>query len=89
MGMITIGRIAVPVTILLLVAALSAALLVSRRCSGIQRGRVDSTLQYMLLAGIVAARLSFVFPYWDIYRAAPLGVLDIRDGGTDHRVLRP
>lgn len=35
----------------------------------------------MLVVGILVARLSFVFAYWDTYRAAPLSVLDIRDGG--------
>lgn len=81
MGMITIGPVAVPVTILLLGAALCAALLVSRRRSGVCRARVDSTLNYMLVAGILVARLSFVIAYWDSYRAAPLSVLDVRDGG--------
>ena len=81
MGMITIGPLAVPVTILLMGAALSAALLVSRRRSGVRRARVDSTLNYMLVVGIIVARLSFVFAYWDTYRASPLSMLDIRDGG--------
>ena len=81
MGMITIGPVAVPVMVLLLAAALSAAHLVSRRRSGIHRARVDSTLQYILFAGILAARVSFVVAYWETYRAAPLSVVDIRDGG--------
>lgn len=81
MGMITIWRIAVPVALLLIAAALIAALGVSRRRSGLHRGRVDSTLHYMLLAGILAARVGFVVDYWDSYRAAPLSALDIRDGG--------
>jgi thiol-disulfide isomerase/thioredoxin len=79
--MITIGPVAVPVTVLVLAAAMSAALLVSRRRGGIHRARVESTVQYMLLVGILAARLSFVFTYWDTYRATPLSVVDIRDGG--------
>ena len=81
MGMITIGPVAVPVTVLVLAAAMSAALFVSRRRGGIHRARVESTVQYMLLVGILAARLSFVFTYWDTYRATPLSVIDIRDGG--------
>ena len=79
--MITIGPVAVPVTVLVLAAAMSAALFVSRRRGGIHRARVESTVQYMLLVGILAARLSFVFTYWDTYRATPLSVIDIRDGG--------
>lgn len=81
MGMITIGRFAVPVTLVLLAASLSVALFVSSRRSAEKRARIDSALQHMLLAGIVIARLSFVFAYWDTYRVAPITMLDIRDGG--------
>jgi thiol-disulfide isomerase/thioredoxin len=43
--------------------------------------RIDSALEYMLLTGIVTARLSFVLAYWDAYYVAPITMFDIRDGG--------
>lgn len=79
--MITIGPIAVSVTLLLLAAGLGVALFISSRRGAENRVRIDSALQYMLLAGAVTARLSFVFAYWDEYRVAPIAMLDIRDGG--------
>src|SRR5690554_7609904 len=35
----------------------------------------------MLIAGLLMARLVFVLLYWQDYRNAPLGIIDIRDGG--------
>lgn len=81
MGMITIGRFALPVTLLLMAASLIVALFVSSRSAGAARERIDSALYYILIAGVSAARLSFVVAYWDVYRLAPFSILDIRDGG--------
>ena len=35
----------------------------------------------MLWVGLAAARIAFVLEWFDLYRAAPLAMLDIRDGG--------
>ena len=42
---------------------------------------VDTTLWVAVLAGLAVARLAFVWEYRPLYVAAPLTVLDIRDGG--------
>lgn len=47
---------------------------------------VERTLWRSLLVGLVAARLAFVFEYFAMYLAAPLEVLNIRDGGWDPAV---
>ena len=54
------------------------------RCQvGCAPPRVDAEplLWVVVLAGLVAARLAFVFLYQDQYLAAPWSMLDIRDGG--------
>ena len=81
MGMITIGRLAFPVTLLLIAGSLAVALFVSSRGAGAARERIDSALYYILIVGLCAARLSFVVTYWDEYRLAPFSILDVRDGG--------
>ena len=81
MGMITVGGLALPVTLLLMAASLIVALFVSSRSAGASRERIDSALYYILIAGVSAARLSFVVAYWDQYRLVPFSILDVRDGG--------
>lgn len=61
------------------VTALAAASFLRRR------GLPDPepALWWLLLATLVVARLVFVARWWDSYRIAPLGILDVRDGGFD------
>ena len=68
-----------PLIVLLLSAAVAAVIghLVGRR----QKVSIGETLAVMALAGAVAARLVFVAIWFDHYRDAPWGILDIRDGG--------
>jgi thiol-disulfide isomerase/thioredoxin len=42
---------------------------------------VQGALWRTLLAGVLAARLAFVYEYRSLYFASPLNILDIRDGG--------
>jgi thiol-disulfide isomerase/thioredoxin len=66
--------------VLLLICAAVAALVgyfVGRR----QQVRIDATLVDMLLAAVVAARITFVAFWFEHYRSAPWSMLDIRDGG--------
>jgi thiol-disulfide isomerase/thioredoxin len=81
MGMIGVGPLALPILPLLLAATLIAALFASRRAEAGQRARVESILYRIMLSGVLAARLAFIVRYWDVYRPAPLGLLDLRDGG--------
>ena len=78
---VNLGPLALPVnTLLLLAAGLVAAgvghLLGRRRQIGIVQ-----TLSDMLVAGLLVARLAFVIVWFEVYRAAPLTMIDIRDGG--------
>lgn len=81
MGMIGVGPLALPILPLLLAAALIAALFASRRAEAGHRARVEAILYRVMLTGVLAARLVFIVKYWDLYRPAPLGALDLRDGG--------
>lgn len=44
---------------------------------------VDPAVWRVLLVGVVAARLGFVYEYRTLYLSAPLSIVDIRDGGWD------
>lgn len=81
MDSLTIGPFALPLGPLLLLVAVTAGSFLGK-----WRGRrlgmeVEPPLWTVLVVGVVAARLVFVAAYWDSYRAAPLRILDIRDGG--------
>lgn len=81
MDAINIGPLAVPVRVLAALAAVVAANLAVlwwRRRRGVD---ADPALWRMLLWGFLAARAAFVLKHLDSYRANPLLVLDIRDGG--------
>jgi thiol-disulfide isomerase/thioredoxin len=51
------------------------------RKSGTRNIGIFGALADMALAGMLAARLVFVVTWFALYRAAPLGIIDIRDGG--------
>ena len=85
MDAINFGPLALPVRVaapLLAVAAASAA-----GAWWARRGHVDravdpsNALWHMVLWGFLAARAAFVLKHFDTYLAAPIDILDIRDGG--------
>ena len=81
MDAINLGPLVLPLRVLAPLGALFAANLVAWLW---QRGRgVDASpaLWRMTLWGFIAARAAFVLKHWDTYLDAPLGMLDIRDGG--------
>jgi thiol-disulfide isomerase/thioredoxin len=80
-GVLALGPLAIPHAVLLVLAALAAALAVGH-VLGTRRG-VDAgpALWRAFLAGIVAARLGFVWEFSRAYLDAPLTILDVRDGG--------
>lgn len=43
--------------------------------------RIGGLLVDMLAVGLVAARIAFVVTWFELYSAAPLSIIDIRDGG--------
>jgi YD repeat-containing protein len=81
MDAINVGPLALPVRVLAPLLAMAAASAASAWWA--RRRAVDpsDTLWHMVLWGLLAARAAFVLKHLDIYRAAPLDILDIRDGG--------
>lgn len=75
-----IGPLLLPFTVLLVSAAAGCALALGRWLSK-SSAEVDRALWHALLVGIVLARLAFVYEYRSLYLAAPLSIIDIRDGG--------
>ncbi len=67
------------------VVLLLLALLVAAAVGGVAgRGRktgIGNTLADMLIAALLAARITFVALWFDSYRGAPWSMLDLRDGG--------
>lgn len=78
---IQIGPLAVPYTLLLVLGATGAAISVGRVLGKTSARQVESLLSQALVVGFVVARLAFVWQFSQVYLAAPLGILDIRDGG--------
>lgn len=76
-----LGPFVVPLQSLMLAFAGTVALLagwLAGRRDGVGIARV---LLDMFVAGMAAARLAFVAEWFELYRAAPWTMLDIRDGG--------
>lgn len=81
MGSLTIGPLALPFGMLALFSALVAGIVANKWAS--RTRPVDAESLYWIVAaiGLAAARIAFVSMYPDEYLAAPLSMLDIRDGG--------
>jgi thiol-disulfide isomerase/thioredoxin len=82
---VPLGPLALPLGPLLLMLAIILASGVSwvlgrRRTPELASAAVDA-ITAAALAGLIAARLAFVIEHHSAYRAAPLSVLDLRDGG--------
>jgi hypothetical protein len=78
---LVIGPFALPWMMLLLFAAAGSALLVGDRLARKAGVVVEPVLWRTLLVGLLVARLAFVWEFRSAYGVAPLGILDIRDGG--------
>lgn len=81
MTSINIGPFAFPFGVVLLFVSGAVSLAVAKLAGRKTRVDVEPELWKVLFAGVVGARIAFVILYWDAYRAAPLGIVDIRDGG--------
>ena len=80
-GAVQIGPFTLPWQLLLILGAIAVSSLVGQhlaRKSGID---VEPQLFWLLLVAVVVARLAFVVQFLDAYRASPLGIFNIRDGG--------
>jgi thiol-disulfide isomerase/thioredoxin len=78
-----IGLLSVPYAVLLTMVAIALGGFVARRLARAAGTDVEPTLTHMLLVGLVAARLAFVWQWREQYFASPLSILDIRDGGWE------
>ena len=80
-GALQIGPLALPYALLLTLAALALAWFVGLRSARGAAVDIEPLLVRMLLVGLVAARLAFVWQWRGPYLAHPLSILDPRDGG--------
>jgi thiol-disulfide isomerase/thioredoxin len=76
-----IGPLVLPYILLVAMAAIGFAWLVAGRLARARGIDADPLLWRMLLVGVVAARLAFVWEWRGPYLSEPLSLLDIRDGG--------
>jgi thiol-disulfide isomerase/thioredoxin len=83
MSSLGFGIFAIKITQLLLLFCLVAALAIAQLVAWRKKVKIaDASLQ-IVLAALIAARLAFVAIWFEQYRAMPLSMLDIRDGGFD------
>lgn len=80
-GAIRLGPLLLPLPLLLVFLSVAATLVVGNRLARRAGVEIEPTLWRALAAAAVVARLAFVVEYASFYLAAPLTVLDIRDGG--------
>lgn len=78
---VNLGPLTMAFNHLLLLCALALASLVGWRVARRGGDNPESVLFYLFLLGLLGARLGFVFSYWPLYRADPLQIVDLRDGG--------
>ncbi len=78
-----IGPLALPYGLLLTMAAIGLGWFIARRLARTAGIDAEQVLTRMLLVGLVAARLAFVWQWRGPYFDAPVSILDIRDGGWD------
>lgn len=78
-----IGPLSLPYSVLLALAAIALGGFVAHRLARAAGTEAEPTLTYMLLVGLVAARLAFVLRWHDQYLGFPLSILNIRDGGWE------
>ena len=78
-----IGPLSLPYPVLLTLIAIALGGFVAHRLARASGTEIEPTLTYMLLVGLVAARLAYVLRWHDPYFALPLSILNIRDGGWE------
>lgn len=78
---INIGPLALPMGVLSLLAAGIVAASVGHWVGRRTQTGIVNTLSDMLIAAMLAARIGFVATWFELYRASPWSMLDIRDGG--------
>jgi thiol-disulfide isomerase/thioredoxin/uncharacterized membrane protein YeaQ/YmgE (transglycosylase-associated protein family) len=83
MNTIDLGRLALSASVAALLGALLAGYIAGLIARRWHKDEFDSGFFNIVLAGAIGGRLGFVAQYASTYAAAPLTILDIRDGGFD------
>ncbi|MDE3739256.1 TlpA disulfide reductase family protein [Pseudomonas resinovorans] len=81
MTSLNLGPLAIPMQHALLYLGFFAALLAGWVAGRKHKTNPEGALFAMLIGGLLVARLAFVGQYFEQYAAAPLSLVDIRDGG--------
>lgn len=77
----TVGPFSIQANHVFLLTSLLIAAGVGHWVGRREKVRIGALLLDMLVVGMVAARIAFVASWFELYREAPLSMLDIRDGG--------
>jgi thiol-disulfide isomerase/thioredoxin len=78
-----IGPLSLPYSVLLTLAGIALGGFVASRLARTSGTEAEPTLTYMLLVGLVAARLAYVLRWHGQYFDLPLSIVNIRDGGWE------
>lgn len=81
MDAITIGPLSFSIPLLATFGAVLTSTFVGKRLARAGAADVEATLWHVILFALLVARAAFVARFASLYLAAPLGILDIRDGG--------
>lgn len=81
MDAVNIGPLSLPIPLLATFGAVMASTFVGKRVACTRGVDVETPLWLITLYALLVARLVFVASYAELYLQAPLGILDIRDGG--------
>mgnify|MGYP000182661606 CR=1 FL=1 len=76
-----VGPLSIQASHIFLLTSLLIATAVGHWVGRRDQVRIGGLLVDMLVIGLVAARIAFVVSWFELYRAAPLSTIDIRDGG--------
>ena len=78
-----VGPLSLPYSVLLTLVAIALGGFVAGRLARAAGSEPEPTLTLMLVVGLLAARLAFVWQWREQYFDLPLSILDIRDGGWE------
>ena len=81
MDAINIGPLSFSIPLLATFGAIMASAYIGRRLGRARGVDAEPTLWFVILFALLVARAAFVAGYAELYLAAPLSIIDIRDGG--------
>jgi len=81
MDAINIGPLSLPIPLLAIFGAVMESTYIARRLGRASGVETEPTLWFVILFALLVARAAYVANYAELYFAAPLGIIDIRDGG--------